>query len=329
MLFPDALPGQQLIREKNTVQYFSLPAKSVLNTCNSCRLPNAVTLNPYRGCEFGCSYCYARYTHEYMNLNWEDFENRIFVKTSAPRILLRTLDCEKLHGKHIAIGTATDPYQPAEARFLVTRKLLEVFSQVKGLTISITTKSALFRRDLDLFLRIAEHNRIRINLSLISLNARLLRLLEPKASGPQSRLMSLKSVSDAGISTAVFIMPILPGLTDGLKTLEAVVRAAREHGARDIHSRVLFLRDSAKRALYAFLERHDPRLFCRYKAIFSKRTYTEQQYQQKILCIIDNLKAKYGYDSVPDEDFRLDRVSHLEETPGLFEGPDLTEGPEC
>ncbi len=226
-LFPDLLPLQLPIREKNSVQYFPLLAKTVLNPCNSCRLPNAVTLNPYRGCEFGCNYCYARYTHEFMNLDWEAFENRIFVKTSAPRILMRTLDCDKLRGKHIAIGTATDPYQPAEARFLITRKLLEVFSQVKGLTISITTKSALFRRDLDLFLKIAEHNRFRINLSLISLNARLLRLLEPKASSPESRLASLKMVSDAGISTAVFIMPILPALTDGLKTLESVVRAAR------------------------------------------------------------------------------------------------------
>ena len=154
-LFADLHHESPPLVEQDSVRYLPLIAKTVLNSCNTWRMPNAVTINPYRGCEFGCAYCYARYTHEFMDLPWEDFERRIFVKTNAPGVLLRTLDVEKLRGKHVAIGSATDPYQPAESRFGVTRRLLEVFAQVRGLSLSITTKSALVRRDVDLFKRIA------------------------------------------------------------------------------------------------------------------------------------------------------------------------------
>ncbi|RPI25515.1 MAG: radical SAM protein [Acidobacteria bacterium] len=315
-LFQEMSLKPEPLREKNDVQYFHLAAKTILNSCNTCRMPNAVTLNPYRGCEFGCAYCYARYTHEFMELPWGDFERRIFVKTAAPGILLRTLDVEKLRGKHVAIGSATDPYQPAESRFHLTRRLLEVFAQVRGLSISLTTKSALVKRDIDLFLKIGERNDFRVNVSLISLNAALLRALEPKSSTPEARLGALKSITEAGVPAGVLLMPIIPALTDSERTLESVIRAAAAHGAQYVHGRVLFLKDSAKRSFYEFLKRTTPHLHSRYSRIYGKRIYTSDEYQREILSKVKRLKEKYNLNQRDKEFEPYEVVDH---TGNLFE----------
>jgi len=315
LLFEDIAASPEPLREKKDVQYLPLAAKTILNSCNTCRMPNAVTLNPYRGCEFGCAYCYARYTHEFMELPWEDFERRIFIKNAAPEILLRTLDVKKLRGKHVAIGSATDPYQPAEARFLLTRRMLEVFAQVRGLTITVTTKSALVKRDIDLFKRVGEHNDFRVNISLISLSSQLLRALEPKSSTPEARLLALKSITEAGIRAGILLMPIIPGLTDSDRTLESVVRAAKAHGAAYVHGRVLFLRDSAKKSFYDFLKRSAPALHERYSRIYGRRAYTSDEYQREILSKIKKLKEKYNFHS----DSEIEPYEMVEQTGNLFE----------
>lgn len=125
---------------KRAVEYFELPTRSILNRCASERVPFTWTINPYRGCEFGCKYCYARYTHEYMELDGAEFERKIFAKQHARFLLARELEREKVLGEHIAIGTATDPYQPAERQFGVTRAILETLASKNGLSLSITTK---------------------------------------------------------------------------------------------------------------------------------------------------------------------------------------------
>jgi DNA repair photolyase len=316
LLFEDLAVSPEPLREKKDVHYLPLAAKTILNPCNSCRMPNAVTLNPYRGCEFGCAYCYARYTHEFMELPWEDFERRIFVKNAAPEILLRTLDVNKLRGKHVAIGSATDPYQPAEARFCLTRRLLEVFAQVRGLTISVTTKSALVKRDIELFRRVAEQNNFRVNISLISLNPRLLRALEPKSSTPEARLLALQTVSEAGVRAGVLLMPIIPGLTDSERTLESVTRAAAAHGAQYLHSRVLFLRDSAKKSFYEFLRRNAPDLYTRYSRIYGRRAYTPDEYQREVLARVRRLKEKYNLNY---GDAEVEPYEIVDQTGNLFE----------
>ena len=133
------------------IEYFELPIRDILNRCTSERMPFVWTINPYRGCEFGCTYCYARYTHGFFDLErWQDFETKIFVKREAAAALEKRLRKAAFRGEPIAIGTATDPYQPAEAHYKVTRSLLEVFRRAEGLNISITTKSPLVTRDLDL-----------------------------------------------------------------------------------------------------------------------------------------------------------------------------------
>src|ERR1700758_5150988 len=146
-----------------------MPVKQILNRCSSPSMPFRWTINPYRGCEFGCVYCYARYTHEFLELRDPmDFERRIFVKRMAAEVLARTLSRTPVGADQIALGTATDPYQPAERKFKLTRSILEVFAQVGGLNLSITTKSALIARDLALLDSINRRSRLSVNFSLIT-----------------------------------------------------------------------------------------------------------------------------------------------------------------
>ena len=284
------------LREKNRVEYLDLTCKSILNYCDTRRMPDTFTINPYRGCEFGCSYCYARYTHEFMELDWTEFEKKIFLKRQGAQVLLRSLDPGKIAGRHLAIGTATDPYQPAEARFFLTRQLLEVFAQARNLSLSITTKSSLVKRDIPLFQQIARNNRLQVNISLISLDDKFLADLEPKASHPEARLKALREITQAGIRAGIFMMPILPGITDSPENLEAVVRAAKRNGAHYLGSNVLFLRESAKKIFYEFLRRKRPDMYRRYRRTYGTRSYMPRDYQRRVTTLVRALKEKYGFD---------------------------------
>src|SRR5216683_2337571 len=176
-----AIPAPTVLHLRD-VEFVDMPVKQILNRCTSPRMPFRWTINPYRGCEFGCVYCYARYTHEFLELRDPmDFERRIFVKRMAAEVLARTLSRTPIGSDQIAIGTATDPYQPAERKFELTRAMLEVFAQLGGLDLSITTKSALIARDFDLLQEINRRSRLSVNFSLITLNRRLQRILEPRA----------------------------------------------------------------------------------------------------------------------------------------------------
>src|SRR5580700_4500689 len=194
---------------KRGTEYFLLPVRSILNRCDSERVPFSWTVNPYRGCEFGCQYCYARYTHEYMELDSADFERKIYVKQDCGPLAGRDLAMEKVQGEHIAIGTATDPYQPAEREYGATRAILEHMAVRKGLSISITTKSDQVLRDVDLLQRIAEHSCVSVNLSITTLRTRLARILEPRAPRPDLRMKAVQELRRAGIAAGVFAMPIL------------------------------------------------------------------------------------------------------------------------
>ncbi len=292
-LFHSAPLSIRSLKKKNEVEHLELACKTVLNYCDTYRMPDTFTINPYRGCEFGCAYCYARYTHEFMQLDWQEFEKKVFVKSQAAEVLLRTLDQKKIRGRHIAIGTATDPYQPAEVRFQVTRRLLEVFSQVQGLSLSVTTKSSLVRRDIPLFKKIARNNDFRVNMSLISLDHRLLARLEPKASRPEARLEALSELTSEGVCAGLFIMPVLPGLTDSPGNLEALIRSARRHGAHYVSANVLFLRESAKKIFYQFLQRSEPDLHRRYRRIYGANSYLSKGYKRRISKLVKTLPFRY------------------------------------
>ena len=289
---------------KRGTEYFLLPVRSILNHCDSERVPFTWTVNPYRGCEFGCQYCYARYTHEFMELDGADFEHKIYVKQEAGAIAARDLAGEKVQGEHIAIGTATDPYQPAEREYGATRAILEQMAMRRGLSVSITTKSDQVLRDVDLLQRIAAHSSICVNLSVTTLRPRLARMLEPRAPRPDLRINAVRELRQAGISAGVFAMPVLPGITDRPEDLDALARAARDAGAQWFAASVLFLMPSAQKQFFPFLDAKFPKLARRYREWFSRSNYAPEAYRREMSARVAALRKKYRLGSRPVEGAR-------------------------
>jgi len=283
------------VKERAEVQYFSLDCRSALNREASGHMPFAWTLNPYRGCEFGCHYCYARYTHEFMELrDGRDFERKIFAKQQAPELLRAELRHARDKGLPIALGTATDPYQPAEKQFEITRRMLEVMMEFEGLDFSITTKSVLILRDLDLLRAISARHHFGVHMTVTTTDDRLARLLEPKAPPPAKRLEAVAVLSAAGIYVGVNAMPILPGLTDSRPSLDRLARAAAEAGARSLYGNILFLMPSAMAQFMPFLEREFPRLVRRYRRLYARSAYLDGEYKEKMAALVAELRTKYG-----------------------------------
>ncbi len=282
-------------RDRAGVEYFALDSRSALNRESSGRMPFAWTINPYRGCEFGCHYCYARYTHEFMEL-WDrlDFERKIYAKVNAPERLRAELRAARDKGLAIAVGTATDPYQPAEKHFQITRRLLEVFNEFAGLNFSITTKSVLILRDLDLLQSIAHKHRFSVHMTVTTTSEGLARLIEPKAPPPERRLEAVAALARAGIYVAVNAMPILPGLNDHARDLEELARQARDAGARALHGNLLFLMPSAMRRFMPFLEKEFPSLVKRYRRLYARSAYLTGPYKEEITKTLAALRQKYG-----------------------------------
>jgi DNA repair photolyase len=308
-------------RAKSDTEYFLLPVRSILNRCDSGRVPFAWTVNPYRGCEFGCHYCYARYTHEFMDLSGADFEKKIFVKQNASAIFDRDLTehagsllpaSSSLHPESVAIGTATDPYQPAEREFRVTRSLLERLAERSGISLSITTKSNLITRDVDLLRRIAAQNDLSINITVTTLRPRLARLLEPRAPRPDLRLAALRMLRDAGLAAGVFAMPILPGLTDREADLDKLFLAAREAGAQWLGAQVLFLRSPTLQEFLTFLETRSPKLAREYRKWYGRSGYAPEKIRAEITARVRALRQKHGLASRPYAPDRLARSGALE-----------------
>jgi DNA repair photolyase len=284
---------------KRGTEYFLLPVKSILNECNSERVPFRWTINPYRGCEFGCRYCYARYTHEYMELDGAEFETKIYVKQDAGALAERDLGSERIWGEHIAIGTATDPYQPAEKEFGTTRAILEKMAKKEGLSLSITTKSNQVVRDIDLLRRISERSSITIHMTVTTLRTRLARMLEPRAPRPDLRLEAIRQLREGGVAVGVNAMPILPGLTDREDDLDALVRAARDAGAQWLAANVLFLMPSSWKPFLEFLEAKFPKLAGRYRDFYRGYGDAPEEYRKRIAGLVDGLRQKYGLRSRP------------------------------
>lgn len=279
----------------STPLYLGLEVRSVLNRCASPRRPFAWTINPYRGCELGCRYCYARYTHEFLGLTrWQAFEETIYVKQNAARRLRRELDPARLAGQPIALGTATDPYQPAERRHRVTRSLLEVLAQAEGLCLSLTTKSDLVVRDLDLLRRIGLRNALRVYCTLTTLEAGLAAALEPRAVAPARRLAALRALAAAGVPVGLALSPILPELTDDPAGLEALLAAAAAHGASRLSWNLLFLKPCARQPFFDFLAAHAPALRSRYAARYARAAFLDGAYADRVRTLVEDLARKHG-----------------------------------
>ena len=214
------------------------------------------SINPYRGCEHGCVYCFARPTHSYMGLSaGVDFESKLFAKPDAAKLLDKELSKQGYQPRTIAIGTNTDPYQPVEKRWRIMREILEVL-EARNHPVGIVTKSALVTRDIDILARMAEKGLAKVALSVTTLDRKLARTMEPRAATPTRRLETIRELSNAGIPTSVMVAPIIPGLTD--PEIERILDAARAAGARDAGYVILRLPLEVSPIFKDWLLRHYP-----------------------------------------------------------------------
>jgi DNA repair photolyase len=308
-----------VVGEQKDIRYFGTISKSVLNGPEVTGM-GFWSVNPYVGCAFGCAYCYARYAHRWVldrhatenpehgdlqsardNLpSWLAFERRIFVKQNAADVLRKVLrhGSEKhlalLTGDTIVIGTATDPFQPAERRFRVTRSILEVLAEHPGLSICIITKSSLITRDIDLLKRINRHSRLSIHLSLISTDRELARRIEPRAPTPEARLRALARLRENDIEVGINVMPVLPAITDGHEALDGLIKAVGERGASYVNACPLRLRSTAKSRYLPFIEKEFPHLAKRYWATYAFDDKVSATYSERLKKRMTQLCEKHG-----------------------------------
>jgi DNA repair photolyase len=297
------------------IEFKTLEVRSILNKSVSKRqLSLAYSINPYRGCEFGCKYCYARYTHEFMApktvanegepaddpgstaTNFRDpmsFERMIFLKQHAAWLLeqeLKRID----PALEIALGTATDPYQPIERRARITRSLLEVFARKAGYRLGIVTKSRLIERDIDLLVEIARRNTLVVHVTITTPDAELARLLEPRAPRPDLRFQAVKRLREAGIVAGVFGSPLLPGITDNQEALDSLARRASAAGASFFAAHPLFLKPCSRPTYLSFVREHFPSLQADYAKRFANADFAGRSYSAKLAEMVGLACRRYG-----------------------------------
>jgi DNA repair photolyase len=230
--------------------------RSVITTNDSPDIPFEASLNPYRGCEHGCVYCFARCMHEFLGFSAGlDFETKIMVKTDAPQLLRKELSARSWRPKCISIGTATDPYQPIEQKLRLTRRCLEVLAALRN-PCSIITKNQLVTRDIDILSQMAKQDLVAVYLSITTLDADLVRVLEPRTSVPRNRLAAIEKLAAAGVSVGVLVSPVIPGLTD--HEVASILRAAAGAGAKYAGLQPVRLPGAVEGLFTAWLQRHRP-----------------------------------------------------------------------
>ena len=284
------------------VEFKAITVRGVLNkSVSKRRLSLAYSINPYRGCEFGCRYCYARYTHEFLApkegatrlRDPEAFERLIFIKENAAWLLeqeLRRID----PAEEIALGTATDPYQPIERRARVTRSLLEVFARRKGHRLGIVTKSGLITRDIDLLREISRRNQVVVHLTITTADAELARKLEPRAPRPDLRFAAVRRLREAGITAGVLCSPLLPGITDNATALDAVAQRSSEADASFFAAQPLFLKPCSRPTYLSFVEQHFPGLLPDYRKRFADVDFAAAPYRRKMEALVTEVCGRHG-----------------------------------
>jgi len=328
-----ATPSLELIGTQGDIRYYDQPAKGVLNGPEVTGM-GFWSINPYVGCAFGCAYCYARYAHRYVAErktmegadegheltelpSWLAFERRIFVKRNAAEVLRATLRGENSKarsqnkqphtpgprpqtlaklwkGETIVIGTATDPYQPAERQYRVTRGVLEVLAEEKGLSVTVITKSALITRDIDVLRELSGRSEFTIHLSLITLDRELARRIEPRAPTPEARIRALERLAHAGIDVGINVMPVLPGITDKPAMLDAVIRRVKEAGASYVNACALRLQSAARKRYLPFIDAEFPRLSTAYRTTYSSGYQVGDAYRDGLSRFMRQRCRKHG-----------------------------------
>ncbi len=314
-----------LEERRRGTRFLAHSVRTVLNPPESTGI-GCWSLNPYVGCEFGCTYCYARFAHRYVverardagrltptetdrlhgPRGWDGFEHQIFVKQRAAVLAALERDLARVLSRYrrgrrepLLIGTATDPYQPAERRFGITRAVLERLAQAPPLHIGLITKSPLVARDADLLARLAARHRLTVHLSLISTRCRLIRLFEPRSPMPHARLRAVRKLVAAGVNAGILVAPILPGITDRTAHLRQLLRAAAEHGARFAHPSPLRLYAAVRPVLLPALERSFPALVPRYLAAYRRAQDAPRDYARGLKDRFARLALEIG---IPTDD---------------------------
>lgn len=237
-------------------QFFKDTSRTIITENDSPDIPFRYSMNFYRGCEHGCIYCYARPTHEYLNLSAGlDFESKIFVKEEAPQLLREKLMSPRWKPESITISGVTDCYQPAERHYKLTRQCLEILLEFRH-PVALITKNQMIMRDLDILKKLAQDNLVAVFISVTTLDASLGRVLEPRTSSPQARLMAIEALAKAGVPVGVNVAPVIPGLTD--HELPDILKAASEAGATSAGYTMLRLPHSVSNLFVQWLETHRP-----------------------------------------------------------------------
>lgn len=310
LLPADREEWRELEQYPRGARFYQLAAQHLLNSPASTHMA-FWSVNPYIGCEFGCSYCYARDTHRYaveratqsgarprslpLLPAAESFERHILVKRNAAALLERELRTHALDGASLVIGSATDPYQPAERVHGITRALLGVLAAHAGLAVEIITKSPLIVRDVPLLQRLGERNALRVHLSIASVHRRIVRRLEARSPAPAARIRALAALRAAGIDAGVLIAPIVPGITDSWHDLALLFEAARQAGATHVVGSALRLGPAARRNFLPQLAREFPALTQRYAQAYSGREQAPQAYERALAARLDRLCAQFGF----------------------------------
>ena len=289
------------IADGHNIQFRALEVRSILNKTTSKRkLSLAYSINPYRGCEFACRYCYARYTHEFLgpkdSADYKDpglFERLIFLKENAAWLLEQELRTHKPEDE-IALGTATDPYQPIERTAKITRSLLEVFARKSGLRLGIVTKSKLIERDIDLLQEIQKRNTLVLHLTITTPNAALARILEPRAPRPDLRFAAVRHLREAGLTTGVLCSPLLPGITDTAAALDQMAQKAAQARASFFAAEPLFLKSCSRGTYLSFVREHFPHLVADHEARFATEAFAAPAYRDQLQQMVQKACRRHG-----------------------------------
>lgn len=274
-------------------EYRPVQSHSIISKVNSHRdLPFTHAINPYRGCEFACRYCFARYAHEFIELTPEDFEHKIFFKENAGWLVQQEL--ARLNpSTSIALGTATDPWQPIERRQRITRSILEAFAKSNGFNLGVVTKSTLIVRDIELLRTISRRHKLTVHLTVTTMDTALARILEPRAPRPDLRIWALRRLREAGIRAGVLCSPIMPGISDMRSSIEAVAKAAAEAGASFFAANPLFLKPCSLPTFFKFVEEHFPGLLAAYRQRYGANAFVSAEYSKRIADLVDAICRRY------------------------------------
>ncbi len=264
------------------ITFIESEAKTIINHVPGNYLPFKWTINPYRGCSHACTFCFARSTHTYMDMNaGRDFETKIVVKVNAPEVLRGQLRSKRWKGEHIAMGTATDPYQRAEGRYKLMRGILQALIDYRN-PFSILTKGTLMLRDLDLLLEAAEVADVSTAYSIATFDDDAWRKSEPGTPHPRKRMEAVKRFNDAGIPCGVMVAAVLPGISDGMDQLKEVVHAAVDAGATHVTPILLHLRPKVKEVYMEWLADNYPHLVDHYEAMYGRSAYASKAQREKL-----------------------------------------------